>query len=154
MGRKRLGRLTAVVLPLALAGCVSATGAGTAGSSQTPGSSQGMKLSVGNWTTIAVTLVVNGSVIETIPPGGYEDPIKASLPAMPWNVETRSPTGRVLSTLVVHEGDYTVTQMPSGGMQIHGDSVRVDLSCGRLDVWYGTPMLGPTFIPGPSGDCA
>ena len=138
------GRLVWIALPFALAGCVAATGAATSRPSQ------GTKLSIANWTTIAVTLVVNGSVIETVPPGGYEDPIKGDLPPLPWNAETRSPSGRVLSTLVVHAGDFWQTSMPNGGGAVNGDAVRVDLSCGRLDLWYGTPMLGPTFIPGPS----
>jgi hypothetical protein len=143
-----LGRLLAVALPFALAGCVAASGAGT------PRPSQAMKLSISNGTTIAVTLVVNGSAIETVPPGGYEDPIKSDLPALPWNVETHSPSGRVLSTLVVREGDFWQTSMPNGAGGARGDAVRVDLSCGRLDLWYGPPLLGPAFSPGPSGDCA
>ena len=157
MRHRWLDGLIGLLLSIALAGCVPANGAATAGPSQSPGSSQDMKLSVGNWTTIPVTLVVNGSAIETIPAGGYEDPIIASLPAMPWNVETRSPSGRVLSTFVVHQGDYWMTSVPNGGTEIKGDGARVDLSCGRLDVWYGPPMLGPAPDPNasyPPGDCA
>ena len=153
MRHRDLGGLIGLLLPIALAGCMSANGAGTAGPSQT----QEMKLSIGNWTTIPVTLVVNGAAVETIPAGGYEDPIKASLPAMPWNVETRSPSGRVLSTLVVHQGDYWMTSVPNGGTEIKGDAARVDLSCGRIDVWYGPPLLGPVPDPSasyPPGDCA
>jgi hypothetical protein len=141
-----------VLAAMVVSGCVWSGGA-----SQLPATtaaSQGMKLSIDNETKIAVTLVVNGSVIETVPPGGYEDPIKGNLPPLPWNVETRSPSGRVLSTLVVHQGDFWQTSMPNGEGGAKGDSVRVDLSCGRLDLWYGTPMLGPAFVPGPSGDCA
>jgi hypothetical protein len=113
-----------------------------------------MTLSIENDTTIAVTLVVNGKVIETVPAGGYEDPIKAELPGLPWNVETRSPSGRVLSSMTVHAGDVWQTTDPNGGGEAKGDAVRVDLSCGRLDVWSGTPLLGPPPGPGRSGDCA
>lgn len=134
-----------VLVALVAGGCVGR--AGELPATTTP--SQAMKLSIDNETTIAVTLVVNGSIIETVPPGGYEDPIKGDLPQLPWNVETRSPSGRVLSTLVVHQGDFWQT---SGGAK--GDAVRVDLSCGRLDLWYGPPLLGPAFVPGPSGDRA
>ena len=111
-------------------------------------------LSIANGTTIAVTLVVNGSVVEVVAPGGYEDPIKAVLPALPWTIETRSPTGRVLSSMTVRPWDVWQTSYPSGGGGTHGDAVRVDLSCGRIDVWSGPPLLGPP--PGPStlGDCA
>jgi hypothetical protein len=146
-----MSRLAGFILAFALTlgGCVA--GGGT-GRPQTP--NPPMTLSVSNGTTIAVSLVVNGSVVETVPPGGHEDPIKAKLPALPWNVQMRSPSGRVLSTLSVHAGDVWQTALPNGGLQMKGDAVRVDLSCGRLDVWSGPPLLGPTFIPGPSGDCA
>ncbi len=30
---------------------------------------------------------------------------------------------------------------------------RVDLSCGRIDIWSGTPMMGPAPGPGVPGDC-
>jgi hypothetical protein len=113
-----------------------------------------MTLSIENDTTIAVTLAVNGKVIETVAAGGYEDPIKAGLPGLPWNVETRSPSGRVLSSMTVHAGDVWETTDANGGGAARGDAVRVDLSCGRLDVWSGPPILGPAFVPGPSGDCA
>jgi len=38
--------------------------------------------------------------------------------------------------------------------QMKGDAVRVDLSCGRLDIWSGPPLLGPAPGPGKPGDCA
>lgn len=113
-----------------------------------------LPLSISNGTTIAVTLVVNGTVVETIAPGGYENPIKAALPPLPWSIETRSPSGRVLSQLTVNAGDVVYTTPDSGGhSSAKGDGVRVDLPCGRLDVWSGPPMLGPTFIPNMSLSC-
>jgi hypothetical protein len=113
-----------------------------------------MTLSISNETTIAVTLVVNRRVIETVAAGGHEDPITGELPALPWNVEARSPSGRVLSSMTVHAGDVWQTTDSNGNGEEKGDAVRVDLSCGRLDVWSGPPMLGPAFSPGPSGDCS
>ena len=148
--RSWMSRLPGLILALTLGGCVAGSGTGGAGTTPNPP----MTLSISNGTTIPVSLVVNGSLVETVPPGEYEDPITARLPALPWNVETRSPAGRVLSTLSVHAGDVWQTALPNGGLQMKGDAVRVDLSCGRLDVWSGPPLLGPTFIPGPSGDCA
>lgn len=142
-----------VVVAAMLSGCVGAGGVGPSGATPSPSGTQ-MTLSIQNGTTIAVTLVVNGKVIETVPAGGYEDPIKAELPGLPWNVETRSPSGRVLSSMTVRAGDVWQTTAPNGGGETKGDAVRVDLSCGRLDVWSGPPLLGPMFIPGPSGDCA
>jgi hypothetical protein len=142
-----------VVVAAMLSGCVGAGGVGPSGSTPSPSDTQ-MTLSIQNGTTIAVALVVNGKVIETVPAGGYEDPIKNELPGLPWDVETRSPSGRVLSSMTVHAGDVWQTTNPNGGGEAKGDAVRVDLSCGRLDVWSGPPLLGPMFIPGPSGDCA
>jgi hypothetical protein len=145
--------VVAVLVAGLLGGCVPAGGANP--SSPLPSSSgTETTLSIENDTTIAVTLVVNGKVIETVPAGGYENPVKAELPALPWNVETRSPSGRVLSSMTVHSGDVWQTTDPNGGGEANGDAVRVDLSCGRLDVWSGPPLLGPAPDPGPSGDCA
>ena len=149
---RRRSRLLGLPVAGALSGFVAASCAGEPQPS--PTASPPMKLSIHNGTTIAVTLVVNGSVIETVPPGGHEDPIKGEPPALPWNVETRSPSGHVLSTLTVHEGDVWQTSLPNGGVVYKGDGARVDLSCGRLDVWSGPPLIGPIFSPGPSGDCA
>jgi len=152
----RVPRRSFVVVVLVagmLSGCVGAGGANPSSPLPSP-SSTPMTLSIENDTTIAVTLVVNGKVIETVPAGGYEDPVKAELPALPWNVETRSPSGRVLSSMTVHAGDVWSTTYPNGNGETKGDAVRVDLSCGRLDVWSGPPLLGPAPDPGPSGDCA
>lgn len=128
--------LPMLLLASLLAGC--ASGALPSASASSAG------LSVANSTTIPVTLVVNGAVVETVAPGVREDPVQAALPSLPWSVETRSPSGRVLSTMTVKSGD-------SAGS--FGDAVRADLACGRLDIWSGPPMLGPTFIPDPSRPC-
>jgi hypothetical protein len=102
-------------------------------------------LSIDNGTSIPVTLVINGNVIETVAPGARQDPISAPLPPLPWSIEARTPTGRVLSTLTVGDSDHVTSAS--------GRAVRKDLSCGQLDVWSGPPLLGGPFIPGPSGDC-
>jgi hypothetical protein len=150
---KRL--LAAVVLTAVLGGCVGCGSAGSSPSSATPSvSGTGMTLSIANQTTIAVTLVVNQKVIEVVAAGGYENPIKAELPGLPWDVETRSPSGRVLSSMTVKAGDvWQTTPDASGNSGAKGDAVRVDLFCGRLDVWSGPPLLGPPPGPGTSGDC-
>ena len=136
---------SAAALALALTGCA-------AGPTPTP--APPAPLNIANGTSIPVTLVVNGVVVETVPPGGFQDPVAGSLPPLPWSVETRAPSGRVLSRLTVKAGDVVYTTPDaSGHSSATGDAVRVDLSCGRLDVWSGPPMLGPAFVPGPSGDC-
>jgi hypothetical protein len=102
-------------------------------------------LSVNNGTTIVVSLLINGVVVASVPPGVQLDPVGGPLPSRPWFVETRAPSGRVLSTLSISATDPIDRN--------DGKAIRVDLSCGRLDVWSGPPMLGPVFVPGPSGDC-
>ena len=52
---------------------------------------------------------------------------------------------KVISTLTVGATDDISSTS--------GRAVRADLSCGRLDVWSGPPLLGPMYSPGPSGDC-
>jgi len=56
--------------------------------------------------------------------------------------------------MTVHPGDVWATTGPNGEGREKGDGVRVDLSCGRLDVWSGPPMIGPAPGTGSPGDCA
>ncbi len=148
-------RVVAVLAVAAvLGGCSPASGGTTSpGATSLP-----MALSIQNGTTITVTLVVNGTTVETVPLGTQESPIKAAIPALPWNVETRSPSGRVLSTMTVREGDATQTTLANGGIEHQGDFARADLSCGRLDVWAGDVRpIGPPPDQNasyPVGDCA
>jgi hypothetical protein len=122
--------------------------------SASPVSVMSYPLSISNGTTIPVTLIVNGADVETVPPGGYADPVTAVLPALPWSVEVRSPSGRVLSRMTVNAGDVVYTTPDaSGASSENGRAARVDLPCGRLDVWSGPPILGPTFIPNMSLSC-
>lgn len=114
-----------------------------------------LELSVSNQTT-AITLVVNGQTVGPFAPTAHEDPIDASLlPAPPWHVEARTPSGRVLTALDVKPGDvWHTTEGRDGHSSATGRATRVDMSCGRLDIWSGRPMSGPapprTF---PAGDC-
>jgi hypothetical protein len=77
-----------------------------------------------------------------------------SLPALPWAIEARSPSGRVLTSLTVNSGDVWQVTFPDGSVGSKGDAARVDLSCGRLDIWSGPPLAGPAPGPGSPGDCA
>jgi glucose/arabinose dehydrogenase len=150
----RAGRLAvSLAIGVAIAAC-GGTPATPEASVQAARGGDARSLSIDNGTAIPVTLVINGSVVETVAPGALEDPIHAVLPDQPWSIETRSPSGRVLSTLTVRAGDVVATTPDAHGhSSAQGDAVRVDLSCGRLDVWSGPPLLGPSFIPGPPGDC-
>ncbi len=113
-----------------------------------------MSLAVQNGSTLTVTVVVNEAPVATLKPGdcmgcGDDAMLASHLPSLPWAVQVRSPGGRVLTTLTVHDGDVVY----SAGFS-KGDATRVDLSCGRIDVWSGPPLLGPAPGPGTPGDCA
>ncbi|MEK6226776.1 MAG: hypothetical protein AABM40_10875 [Chloroflexota bacterium] len=110
-------------------------------------------LVVSNQTAIAVTLAVNGVVVRTIQAHSDEVVFVKNLPPQPWLVEARTAGGRVLSSMTVRPGDVWETKSPDGSTQMNGDAVRVDLSCGRLDMWSGPPLLGPPPGPGKPGDC-
>jgi hypothetical protein len=111
---------------------------------------------VSNGTTLDVTLVVNGAAVRVIAPGtGTSEPIKPNeLGPMPWFVEARTSSGRVLLKLTVNPGDVVYEDLGGGRSSSRSDGARVDLSCGRLDVWAGAPMIGPAPGPGVPGDCA
>ena len=113
------------------------------------------ELGVSNGTALDVTIVINGQVITVAPAGGPSPEINETLlPDLPWTVEARSPTGRLLVSMVVRPGDVTSTVYPDGHSGRSGTLGRVDLSCGRLDLYAGPPALGPMPGPGVPGDCA
>lgn len=115
-------------------------------------------LNISNGTTLPVTLRVNGLNVGPFLPGTGEAPIRpGSLPNPPWHVEALTPSGRVLLAFDVAPGDvWHTTPDPQGHSSSQGAGARADLSCGRLDVWSGPPMLGPGTWPGmsfPPHDC-
>jgi hypothetical protein len=117
-------------------------------------------LSINNTTTLVVTLVVNGTAVGTFPPGTCrgchgDDGIPVNeLPPLPWSVEARSPSGRLLVAMTVYAGSYFSTMSPDGRGSDRGVAARIDLSCGRLDIWAGPPISGPIPPPSfPPGDC-
>lgn len=111
---------------------------------------------VSNATTLPITIVVNGVVARNVGPGDdVREPMTAAvLGPMPWNVVARTPSGRVLLSFTVNDGDVVYQDLGSGQSSARGVGGRVDLSCGRLDVWAGPPILGPAPGPGVPGDCA
>jgi hypothetical protein len=111
-----------------------------------------LDLTVSNQTTLVVTVVVNGGVLQSVPPGEVRA-ILVSGGSVPWAVEARAPSGRVLSSMTVRPGDVSQTTNPDGGRTQRGAAVRVDLSCGRLDMWSGPPLAGPVPGPGKLGNC-
>jgi len=134
---------------------VVAIGCGAAGQSASPIPTPPPGLSISNGTTLTVTLVVNGAPVGTLASGTGRDPIPASaLPALPWHVEARSPSSRLLTSITVRPGDVWATTGPNCQGSARSDGARVDLSCGRLDIWSGVPLIGPAPGPGSPGDCA
>lgn len=146
--RRRRSGLVNVLLGAALALLLGACSL-IDGAIHTPSRPVGVEVS--NGTTLPITLVVNGVIVRNIGPGdGTPGPITADvLGPMPWTVEARTASGRVLLTLSVHDGDVQYQESSS-----RGDAARIDLSCGRLDVWAGPPLAGPMPGPGVPGDCA
>jgi hypothetical protein len=140
--------LVTALFCLLLAGC---------GTSQPPAPNP--KLGISNGTTLTVTLVVNGQSIADFPPGGPDPTVDvAALPPLPWTVDARSPSGRLLTSMEVRPGDVRSSSIgPSGEASYSGTFGRIDLSCGRITIWAGdvTPS-GPAPVPSPGkpGDCA
>ncbi len=112
-----------------------------------------MKLDLSNGTPLELALVVNGQVIDAHLGKGSHEFEGWQLPPLPWGVEVRSPGGRTLLTLLVQAGDVSTKTIPNGGTEMRGDGARVDLSCGRIDLYSGPPPLGPVPGPGVPGDC-
>jgi hypothetical protein len=110
-------------------------------------------LVVSNQTSLVVTLAVNGASVRSISPHSQETVHPNDLPRLPWAVEARTASDRVLAAMMVWAGDVWETHTPDGGGQMKGDAVRVDLSCGRLEMWSGPPLAGPPPEPGKPGDC-
>jgi hypothetical protein len=102
---------------------------------------------IDNATDLTVELFANGALVGSWPPATRSDPIRWSMRAMPQDVEPRTQRGRLLLSFDVDPG--TIGRAAGG---VHGAGARVDLSCGRLDVWSGPPMAGPIPGPGAPGD--
>ncbi len=113
-----------------------------------------MTLAIQNGTTIPVILVVNGTTIARFEPQSGEPGIPFTrLPPLPWATEVRMVSGRVLLQMTVHAGDVVEIHRSDGTGSSKGDGARVDLSCGRIDLWSGPPLAGPAPGPGTPGDC-
>lgn len=115
------------------------------------------ELGVSNGTALDVTLVVNGRAVGVFPAGGpwpSIDPV--ALGPLPWTVEARSPSGRVLTSMSVQARAAWSTVGPDGVVERVGVMGRVDLSCGRLTIWAGDVIPSgpvPPSNPGTPGDC-
>jgi hypothetical protein len=142
--RRLVGAATVVLL---VAGC-----AAEAPGTPIASAPAAMAIHVGNGTPLDVSILVNGQPEGVVAAHSGGELAATGLPALPWTVEARSPSGRVLTTMAVAADAVPlapdVHTIPMG---------RVDLSCGRLTVWAGDfPPSGPV-PPSPAGspgDCA
>lgn len=107
-----------------------------------------MHLDVSNGTDLTLDLIVNGSKVADLGAGQQVDLAASQLPPLPWAVSANFPNGRALVSLTVRSGDVR-----SDSTSLRGDGARVDLSCGRIDLWSGPPLLGPAPGAGSPGDC-
>jgi hypothetical protein len=140
------------VLLVIVASVVAGCGEGTTAS--TPDLAVSSGIDIDNGTSLPVTMFVNGRELATILPGRHEELPGAALPSLPWKVEAKSPSGRVLLKFRVDPGVVTQTMNADGSTSSRSAGARVDLSCGRLDVYVGAGMSGPVAGPGVPGDCA
>jgi len=111
-----------------------------------------------NGTPFPVTLVIDGTPVADFDAGG---PLRSfdpeALPTLPWDVEARSPSGRVLSSVHVTPADVTQAIASDGTTSIRSVFDRTDLSCGSVTIWVGgLPPSGPGPVPPPPSpdDCA
>ena len=115
-----------------------------------------MSLGVSNGTTLTITLAVDGELVRTLAPGAVVEAIPAgALPALPWVVEARSSSGRLLTSMTVKAGDVLRAGNPAEVSK--GPRTSAVLSCGRVDIWSwsGPPPPPPTGpASGSPGDCA
>ena len=107
-----------------------------------------LTVGISNGTTLVITLVVNGAVVNTDAPGTGDELSASRLPPLPWEVEARTSSGRRLLTLAVRDGDLWREPCANNSW-----SARRDLSCGRLDLWSLVDAAGPPPGPGYPGDC-
>jgi len=114
-------------------------------------------LGIANGTTLTVSLFVNGQLVGVSPPNAPSPTIYPnSLPPLPWMVEAKSATGRVLTSMIVEPGEVRTATGPDGQISHNGTFGRVDLSCGRLTIWAGDVVPSgpaPPASPGTPGDC-
>lgn len=107
-----------------------------------------MSLTANNQSDRELELFVNGGKVADVPAMTQITMPARDLPPLPWNAELRLPTGRTLVALPIASGSVVRTETGS-----HGAGTRVDLSCGRIELWAVFPLGGPPPGPGRPGDC-
>jgi hypothetical protein len=114
----------------------------------------GTTIDVANGSDLALTIVVNDAPILVVAAHTDGTVKPGLLPAKPWFVAARTVSGRVVVSFSVRKGQVIRTRAADGTTISSGAGSRADLSCGRIDVTVGMPMMGPVPGPGVPGDCA
>lgn len=107
-----------------------------------------MSVTANNQSGRTIELFVNGSKITDVAATSQLTIQARDLPPLPWAAELRLPTGRTLLELTITSGSVVRLESGSGGV-----GTRVDLSCGRIELWAVFPLGGPPPGPGRPGDC-
>jgi hypothetical protein len=142
-----MSRLLALVVAALLATVVIGCGA-TDAPALGPVPDAEMSLTANNQSDRTLELYVNGGKIGDVAAKSQPTYKAQDLPPLPWTAELRLPTGRTLLALAVASGSVVRT---ANGSQSPGS--RVDLSCGRIELFAIYPLLGPAPGPGRPGDC-
>ncbi len=111
---------------------------------------------VNNGTTLDVAIIVNGSIARVVNGGASASMPATTLGALPWAIEAKTSSGRVLASMEVSAGSTGCTQDPAGGgTSCRGVVRQVDLSCGRFEMYTNGSGFsgGPAPGPGTPGDC-
>ena len=90
-----------------------------------------INININNGTTVPITVAVNGAAIATEPAGGVAQIATGALPARPWTIEARSPSGRVLASLSVDTNALISDRQSIGDFEV--------LACGELVISVGGP---------------
>ena len=109
-------------------------------------------LHVDNGTTLAITIVLNDHDAVQVPPSTTSVVSLRNEHVGIVSVKALLPNGRTVLSFAVDPRSLGSTTTGSE-TNVTGAAHRVDLSCGRLDIWLLTPPLGPVPGQGTPGDC-
>lgn len=130
-----------------IAGCGAIPGVGPADPASIP------NFGASNGTQIDIGVFVNGQLVAKLSPGQSIDPSTTPMPPLPWRVEARSATGRVLGSTSVEPGGATCIPVEGGTERCTGALILVTLVCGRFEFFAGVVPALPAPLPGVGEPC-